>query len=267
MTSSSMPKKYWTIGFLLLFTLIISAVWMHFTPITLDGKLRAIGFAVCHQIESHSIMLDGKFLPLCARCTGMFLGTFIGILFLFSNKKPSGLPSRSKIALLGLFLIAFIVDGVNSTLTFFPKFDPLYPPNNMLRLVTGLMMGVFLSNLLIPLWNQTLWKESNNKPALSSWRQFGLLLLAESGIGAVIYLGIPFSFYPVAILSTGAIILMLTMIYTLLWFILLKKENTLNTFLDGIPVFLVGLITAFIQIGGLDLIRFWLTGTWQGFQL
>jgi uncharacterized membrane protein len=266
MTSSSIRKRV-LFGFLLLLLVIISAVWIHFTPVTLDGKLRAIGFAVCHQIESHSLILDGKTLPLCARCTGMFLGTLIGLLFLYSNKKPAGFPSRSKIALLVLFLIAFIIDGVNSTLTFFPKFNSLYPPNNLLRLVTGLMMGVVLSNLLVPLWNQTIWKESNNKSALSSWKQFGLLLLVEGVVGAVIYLGVPFSFYPVAIISTGAIILMLGMIYILLWFILLKKENTLNSFRDGIPFYLVGLVTAFIQIGGLDLIRFWLTGTWQGFRL
>ena len=93
------------------------------------------------------------------------------------------------------------------------------------------------------------------------------LILLQTVIGALIVLDIPFLYYPVMILSTGGVLVILSMVYTLIWTISVKKENTLTTWKDGIPLFLAGIITAMIQIGLMDLIRFSLTGTWQGFQL
>jgi len=124
------------------------------------------------------------------------------------------------------------------------------------------MMGIALANLVLVLWNQTLWVSPNPAPLLRDWKQLGGLILVTAVAGALIIADIPILYYPVAILSTTGIFLVLSMIYSLLWSIILKKENTLHLFNDGLRIFIVGIITAIAQVGAMDLLRYSLSGSW-----
>lgn len=250
---------------LLVLAAIAIALWLFFTPLGLDGKVRAIGYAVCHQLESHTLDFQGRLLPLCARCTGMYLGTLISLTLLQKRKHAAGVPSKKLQAILVLFLMAFIIDGVNSTLGFFSSIPQLYPPNNWLRLITGLMMGMVIANLLLVLWHQTWWKQTSALPALTGWIHFAIIAAVNSLAGVLVWLRVPFLYYPVAIFSTLTIVILLTMIYCLIWIIIFKKENSFETYGEGLRFLLAGLATAVIQIGLLDLLRYSFTGTWQGF--
>jgi len=257
-------KRVLTLCLLVLVVTLVT-IWWVYTPPEIDGKTRAVGYSVCHQIESHSITFGDKILPLCARCTGMFLGTLVSLAVLSRRKNTSGSPSKGVIAMLLVFVLAFIVDGLNSMMGLFPVIPQLYPPSNLLRLVTGLMMGMVIANLLVVLWQQTWWKDSDSKPVLADWKHLLLLMTSNALAGLMVWLRIPFLYYPIAVFSTAAIILLLSMIYSLIWIIILKKENTFERYSDGLSFLLAGLATAIIQIGLLDLLRYNLTGTWQGF--
>jgi uncharacterized membrane protein len=265
MASLQPAKKRILTLFLLVLVIVLITIWWVYTPATIDGKTRAVGYSVCHQIESHSIAFGDKILPLCARCTGMFLGTLVSLAVLSRRKKTSGSPSKGIIVILVFFVLAFILDGLNSMMGLFPVIPQLYPPSNLLRLVTGLMMGMVIANLLVVLWQQTWWKDSTPTPVLAGWKHLLLLIVANALAGLMVWLRIPFLYYPVAIFSTGAIVLLLSMIYSLIWVIIFKKENTFERYSDGLSFILAGLATAIIQIGLLDLLRYNLTGTWQGF--
>ena len=51
--------------------------WLLNTPPGLLGKADAIGYAVCHRIDLRSFHLGERALPLCARCSGMYLGAML----------------------------------------------------------------------------------------------------------------------------------------------------------------------------------------------
>jgi uncharacterized membrane protein len=250
---------------LLVLVITLITIWWVYTPPAIDGKTHAVGYSVCHQIESHSLAFGDKILPLCARCTGMFLGTLVSLAVLSRRKKASGSPSKGLMAILGVFALAFIADGLNSMMGLFPVIPQLYPPSNLLRLVTGLMMGMVIANLLIVLWQQTWWKDSDSTPVLAGWKHFLVMVAANALAGLMVWLRIPLLYYPIAVLSTSAIVLLLSMIYSLIWIIIFKKENTFERYSDGLSFLLAGLATAILQIGLLDLLRYNLTGTWQGF--
>jgi hypothetical protein len=55
--------------------------WLLETPSGLFGKLDAIGYAVCHRIPERSFHIGDYQLPLCARCSGMYLGAVTGLVF------------------------------------------------------------------------------------------------------------------------------------------------------------------------------------------
>ena len=126
--------------------------WLSLTPPGLLGKADAVGYAVCHRIELRSFHLDGRPLPLCARCSGMYLGALAGALYQLSKGRRGGLPARKLWPALIALGLAFAVDGINSYLHFIPGLSGLYEPNNTLRLVTGTGLGLSVANSFINSW-------------------------------------------------------------------------------------------------------------------
>src|SRR5512141_288501 len=122
--------------------LIALAVWIYIAPPGLMGKLDAVGYAVCHRLDSHSLHIGNIQMPLCARCTGEFNAAAIGLLFqgLVGGRK-SKLPNRGILAVLIVFFLAFAIDGSNSYLALiknmyagaFRNIPNLYTTNNTTR--------------------------------------------------------------------------------------------------------------------------------------
>ena len=125
-------------------------------------------------------------LPLCARCSGQFLGALAGLVaaVALGRGKAARLPPRAvTIVLLG-FIAAWALDGFNSYLTLFPGAPHLYEPHNILRTTTGAMQGVALISLVLPFFNVTLWaRTTDGRP--SSWRELLLLCLIALIVAAV----------------------------------------------------------------------------------
>ncbi|MHC1740408.1 MAG: DUF2085 domain-containing protein [Anaerolineaceae bacterium] len=239
-------------------------LWVTYTPEGLFGKLDAIGYAVCQQDPTHMLNFGERLLPLCSRCTGMYLGAFAAISYLLRQGKATQNPSRGKIAILCIFFLAFLVDGVNSTIFALAPAHAVYLPTNELRIITGMGMGMVIANVLLPLWNQTFWVEGVDRPVLRSWLQFGGLVLVEIAVGALVLSEMNWLFLPIVLLSTAMVPVLITMIYTLLGMVIFKRENLIHHWKEGILYVGFGAIAALVQIGLFDLLRFALTGTWQG---
>ncbi len=254
---------------------IVLLTWLIATPSGLLGKADAIGYAVCHRIGSHSFFLADRQFPLCARCSGMHLGALLGLIYQIRQGKRGGMPARKFFVIFAAALLAFAFDGANSYLTlgsetgntipFLSAIQPLYTPQNWLRALTGILLGLGISAILFPVVNQTLWKDWRPEPALSTWKQLFTLLLLGSILEAIILSGNVLLLYPLAFLSSLNVVLVLGTIYTIVWTMILKRENRYLTLRQIWPVVLIGLTTAILQIGVMDYGRFMLTGTWDGF--
>jgi uncharacterized membrane protein len=239
--------------------------WLIATPAGLLGKMDAIGYAICHRIAARSFDIGDRPLPLCARCTGMYLGALIGLAYQSRLGKHGGLPSKKILAVLAFFLLAFGIDGVNSYLHFFPGAPSLYTPQNWLRLLTGTGMGLGMGAMLMPVFNQTIWKGWDNAKLLSSWRQLGILVLVAAVVDLAVLSNNPLLLYPLAILSALTVMVLLSMIYAMVWVMLSKTENRFQSFNGMATILVAGFATALSQIAVMDIARYLLTGTWKGF--
>src|SRR5579871_4457105 len=114
----------------------VIGVWMWGTPPGVDGKIDAIAYAICHRIPGHSFLINGLPMPLCARCTGIYLGVMTSFLIMAASgrTKVSRLPPWSVIAMLGLFVVVMGIDGVNSYIGLF-RGSSFYETDNWMRLV------------------------------------------------------------------------------------------------------------------------------------
>ncbi len=247
----------------------IILAWFLNTPPGLLGKADAIGYAVCHQIDLRSFHLGVRSLPLCARCSGMYLGaTLTFFYYLARGRGRAGLmPSKPLLAVLGLFFLAWAIDGTNSYLHFFPGVSGLYEPSNILRLVTGSLLGIVMTTIVYAGFNQTVWREWKPEPALLSARDLGILLGLIALLDMLVLSEDPLILYPLALTSAFAVIFMLTSIYTMIGLLLTRRENRAEAWHGVITPALAGIAMAFVQIGLADIVRFWLTGTWGGLQL
>lgn len=253
--------------FLIVANSLIFLAWLIYTPPGLLGKADAAGYAVCHRIAERSFWIGDRQTPLCARCSGMYLGALLGIGYLSRYGKRSGMPSLKVSVILALFLIGFAIDGGNSYLRFFPNAPGLYQPQNWLRLATGTGVGLGIAAMLVPVFHQVVWQTFDNRPALAGLRD----LLPLLGLALLLDLAVmsnnPLLLYPLALFSGFGIILILALVYTIVWLMLTKKENRITHF-QGLKIAgMAGLLTAMVQIFLLDILRFWITGTWGGFNL
>ncbi len=242
--------------------------WLFNTPAGLLGKADAIGYAVCHRIEVRSLHLAGRPLPLCARCSGMYLAAMLGLVYqaLLSRRK-GGLPPGKLQIVLGLFVIAFAVDGINSFISLIPGAPSLYQPQNWLRLLTGTGMGIVIAAFLYPAFNQTIWRDWDPRPALDTFKMLlGLVILAvllDLALLSQNWLVL----YPLAIVSAVGVLVILTMVYSMLWLIVRRHENRYENVVQLTTVLAGGFGVALLQIAALDLVRYLFTGTWDGFHL
>lgn len=253
---------------LLLAVLLITIIWIWETPSGLLGKADAIGYALCHRIDVRSFHLGERQLPFCARCMGMYLGAILGLIYQGSlYYKHSGTAPWKVLILMGLFALAFAGDGLNSYLSLFPGAPTVYTPNNTFRLLTGSGMGVALSVLLFPAFNQTIWKDWDPQPAIHDFRSLaGLLAIVLLADGLVLTYN-PLILYPLALLSILGVLALLTMVYTMLWLMVLRAENKYLHIRELTFPLVAGFGVALLQIGALDFIRYIFTGSWDGFFL
>ncbi|MBI5293882.1 MAG: DUF2085 domain-containing protein [Chloroflexi bacterium] len=249
------------------------AAWFYIAPPGLLGKADAIGYAICHRIDERSFQILGRQLPLCARCTGEFNAAAIALIFQgFVSRRRSQLPKRGIIALMVIFFLAFGVDGSNSYLYLLKQSSPgildsipnLYIPNNILRLFTGSGMGIALGAVLYPVVQQTLWRQIDERPALE-WKSFGILTAIVLVVDLLVLTDSLVVLYPVAILSVLGVLGLLTMVFTILWMIIMRLENSFEHWPQLWLSASAGLTLALLLILGIDLLRYQVTGTWSGF--
>ena len=262
------PVYYWRWVVVLLVATILG-VWMSFTPEGIFGKADAVGYAVCHRIDLRSFHIGDRQFPLCARCTGQYLGALTGLVFqAVVNRKRAGSPPKRVIV--GLVLLAGLygLDGVNSYLhlpvfdTVFPNMKLLYEPNNVLRVMTGTGMGLVISSALYPAFISTVFQKYERMPALGSLKQLLAVMACAAAVSGLALLKINLVLIPLALISSGVVLLMLTMIFTIMILMIFRKENSYQHLGQAIFPLLAALFLAILQIAILDIGRYLLTGTW-----
>ena len=245
----------------------LTVTWLFLTPHGLLGKADAVGYAVCHQIEARSFQINGRSFPLCARCSGLFLGALLGLIYQVIQGRKGRMPPLGASLFFGLLALAWVFDGVNSFLMLVPSVSPLYSTQNWTRLVTGTGMGLAVSAILMPAFIQTMFSSWEDQSAFGGWKSILTVVLAAAGLNLVLLLETPWILYPLALLSAGGVLALLIMVYSTVLVMLFKRDNTYQGFRELLIPLVGGYMLALLQIGVIDLVRYLLTGTWGGFSL
>ncbi|MFN2216889.1 MAG: hypothetical protein ACK2TS_08100, partial [Anaerolineales bacterium] len=107
----------------------------------------------------------------------------------------------------------------------------------------------------------------NPDRAIPSIKKISLLILIIFLLDLHVLTDSPLVLYPLAVITTIGVLVLLTMVYSILWIMLLQKENQYTRLREAWVPLLAGFTIGILQIGLIDMFRFWLTGTWGGFPL
>lgn len=117
----------------------LSAIWAIDMTI-----LERMGGAVCHQLAARSFPWNGGTMPLCARCTGIYMGALFALGFLLWKKRLAGNRpyAKGQLFLTVCGILPMAADG-------FCSYAGFWESNAFLRVVTGSLMGAALPGLLL----------------------------------------------------------------------------------------------------------------------
>ncbi len=229
-------------------------------PHDLLDKADRFAYSVCHRIPSHSFTIGGRQLPLCARCTGTYLGTLAGLLVLLARGRgrASRFPARRFLAVFAAIMAVWAVDGLNSYLQLL-GLPHLYAPNNLLRLVTGTLEGLGIATLVLPLFNLGIWMGQDAMPSIARWRDLLWLLL-----GGTIVIGLVASewaplLYPLALLSGAMVVVLVGLIISLLLLMVTRRDGRAQHWREALLPLLAGFTGALIVLMAIGLARDLLT--------
>ena len=237
------------IGFSQVLLIAAIAFFVLATPGDLDYKIDALGFGVCHQISTHSFFAGDHQLPLCSRCSGIYLGALSSLILLMGLRpRARKLPVKGMALLLGLFFLAMILDGVNSTLQTFGA--GVWQTTNLIRIITGALAGVAVAFIFYPVFNMSLWNSEASRQERTLEQPFELAayLVAAGILVALVIDGADWLYYPLAFLSLIGLLALLTMANTIVVLIVTRQEATIQSASAALTPLLAGLFLALVEL-------------------
>jgi uncharacterized membrane protein len=212
------------------------------------GKILTVGSSVCHQIPSHSFSAGDVQFPVCARCAGLYLGSFIGLVYALFAGRKKGIPEKGFLILMVILFLLWAGDGLNSFVSDFINEPFLYQTNNLTRLITGYGMGLVMATALGTLFNITVWNEADDDALLDRIDQ----LLGYAAICVIISLMV-FTEYAILLQAAGyitifTVITIISLLYTIFWIITFRKENQFSKWKHLIIFLSAGYATAIGQV-------------------
>ena len=230
-------------------------------PGSLLDKADRAAYAVCHRIAERSFIVDGRPLPLCARCSGTYLGALAGfsVLALRGRGRAAQLPAARYLTVLAGFVLPWALDGLNSYLTLLPGLPHLYEPHNLLRLATGTLEGLAIAALLLPVINMALWRAPLQAAPVTSWRDLAWLLAGGALIVAVVDSEWAPLLLPLALLSGLMILGLLGILNTVVVLMLSRREAQATAWRALVLPGLTGLALAMSELAAIGIARAYVT--------
>lgn len=145
---------------------------------------------ICHQLPDKTFSLNGLLMPLCSRCTGIYTGFLIALIFLLilGGKKKDKFPSLGISLISVIFILLMPSQVVGSQVI-------SWLDNNHFRFLTGLLFGSSINIFLFPIFSYSLFERSIDKQAIKNWKEYFLLIVILVMIFSIHFVKISFAFY------------------------------------------------------------------------
>lgn len=221
-------------------------------------KADRLGYAACHQIPERSFWINDRPLPLCARCTGSYLGALAGLMLLvvIGRGRARQIPPTRVLVVLVIFFAVWAIDGLNSYLTLI-GLPHLYEPRNLYRAVTGTLQGLSISVLVLPFLSVNLWAHTGDTPTLRNLKEAAILPLVTAAIVLALQSGLENILFPLALLSVVGLLVLFAIPNTVAIVLILGRDGKITRRREAAAYLAAGLALSLAEMVGIAL--------WKGF--
>ncbi len=235
----------WLASGIIFLTLGILATLVFFPGTSLLSRISWLDSGICAQIASHSFYPGGERLPLCARNTGIYLGFLVTLTTLCGKGRgrAQNIPPLPLLIVLIGGVAVLAVDGINSFLLDVGS-HYLYQPNNYLRLATGLVTGLAMALLVLPLLNRLFWRGFNEERSVTSWQELLQYIPMLIVCFFVVASQNALILYPIALLSTTGILAALSSLNLIALVGISRRDETFERYRELLPFLGLALLFA-----------------------
>jgi len=246
-------------GLVGLWLLVLVAFFL--APWPLGEKVWAAAHGICAQVEGHMLSFGGQPLPLCARDSGIYVGTWLGVIYLLLRGRwlAVGRPPRWFwwiFAAMGVFFVADVANSVAGEWFY----GSIYPPHNALRLSSGLLLGMCISVVLLWALNLSFAGRQPKRSVMPGWMDMVGLFLLESAVGWGLWSGWPPLYLPATVLAMVGMLAML-LAGCFLWAIALaRRQEPIQEAREVLPPLFWASLASIALLAVLSWLRYTVTG-------
>jgi uncharacterized membrane protein len=188
----------------------------------------------CHQIPDRALDLGDRVLPLCARCTGIYTGFFVAIVFQLCLRCRRGkqLPPVAITSICILLIAVLVGESLGSMFSFWTS-------GTQARFVLGLLGGISIGVLLLPVLNCFSIRSRIERSIVGRWQTNLTLLLTALAVYGISHFDTTCVFYLLLCTSIGGIVLFYLSANTALVSIVLSDRKTNRTIRTETTIILV----------------------------
>ncbi|WP_322822916.1 DUF2085 domain-containing protein [Chloroflexus sp.] len=230
-----------------------------FSPgMPLEWKMYAVVHGICAQ--QHNIFVGGLQFPLCARNSGIYLSFMLTFIYLYAigRGRAGKLPPWHISLTLVAFVAIMAVDGFNS-LFLDLGLPNWYQPDNFLRTLTGMGMGITIATMLHIVLNNTLRQNVDpQQPVFKHWTELLGIIAIDLLALAAIYGNLGITFWPLAFLAFFGILGVLYLVCLLVTSLFMGYEGKVTSIRQLARPATIALIPTLLIAGTMSWLRFWM---------
>jgi uncharacterized membrane protein len=251
--------EFYLQGILVWWLLVLAAFFL--VPWPLSAKVWVAVHGLCAQRAGHMLLFGQQVLPLCARDSGTYLGVLLGTVYLLARGRwrAAGRPIRAFWGALIAVLLFFGADVLNSVGADWFGWQ-VYPPQNALRLASGLLLGLVTAVLLVWVVNLALTKRQVERRIVAHGGDLlGLAAVGMAG-GLALWSGWLPLYVPLTVLSVGGAVLLLWAGNALLFLTRARGRELIANFWEVSPFLFWGGIATVVEMAVLVWLRYQVGG-------
>lgn len=206
-------------------------------------------------------------MPLEARMYGIFAGFLLtwGIAQILKRGRAVLMASPWMLAVFGVFIVLMGLDGINATLfdlngTGIPV-PFLYSPRLDLRLGTGLLAGIAMGGIMLPVVNYALWRDGHAQPIFSDVRDLATVVVWNAILYLSVVSGSGLFLYPASLLGVLGVIALLGALNLVFLMSILRRTGAARNLWETLNPAAASILLTAVELGGLSLVRYALLGT------
>ena len=206
-------------------------------------------------------------MPLEARMYGIFAGFLLtwAVAFWLRRGRAALMPPPWLLFTFVAFIVVMGFDGLNATLYDINLMGLpvpyLYEPRLDLRLATGLLSGIGVGGIILPVVNYSLWRDARAQSIFASGRELVVLLIPNAILFVLVASQSGLFLYPTSLIGVLGVLALMAALNIVMVVSIVKREGAASNWRETLNPIAAAILLTTLELGALSAVRYAIFGT------